>query len=95
MKRTSLDVIEDILRLTEKGPIRKTVLMFKAQVSYARLQSLLAFLLERGFIEVTKEPPKQLRITNKGRRYLQAWQDIKGFYKAGSIAEALAEVDSQ
>jgi predicted transcriptional regulator len=47
-RRSSLEIIADMLRLGEAG---KTEIMFSVYMSYFQLQKYLNFLLERGLID--------------------------------------------
>ena len=69
-RRSSIEVIADILRLGEAG---KTEIMYSANMSYFQLQKYLAFLLNAGLIdEVTVgNPIVTYRVTMKGVNLLQ------------------------
>ena len=70
-RRTSMEIIADMLRLGEAG---KTEIMYSANMSYFQLQKYLNFLLERGFIDKVKlgNPSVTYRVTRKGLRILRS-----------------------
>ncbi len=70
-RRTSLEIIADMLRLGEAG---KTEIMYSANMSYFQLQKYLNFLLERGLIgKVTLgNPSVTYRVTKKGLKILRS-----------------------
>ncbi len=69
-RRSSMEVIADILRLGEAG---KTEIMYSANMSYSQLQKYLSFLLHLGLItKVTVgNPIVTYRVTRKGLRLLR------------------------
>ena len=66
-RRSSIEVIADMLRLGEAG---KTEIMYSANMSYAQLQKYLKFLLELKLIDrvTVGNPVITYRITKKGLR---------------------------
>ena len=69
-RRSSIEVIADMLRLGEAG---KTEIMYSANMSYFQLKKYLKFLLDRGLItEVTLgNPSVTYRITPAGLKVLR------------------------
>jgi predicted transcriptional regulator len=69
-RRSSIEVIADMLRLGEAG---KTEIMYSANMSYFQLKKYLKFLLERGLIsEVTLgNPSVSYRVTPEGLKLLR------------------------
>ena len=69
-RRSSIEVIADMLRLGEAG---KTEIMYSANMSYFQLQKYLNFLLQLGLIyKVTVGNPSiTYRVTRKGLRLLR------------------------
>jgi predicted transcriptional regulator len=69
-RRSSIEVIADMLRLGEAG---KTEIMYSANMSYFQLKKYLKFLLDRGLIsEVTLgNPSVTYRITPEGLKVLR------------------------
>ncbi len=74
-RRSSIEVIADMLRLGEAG---KTEIMYSANMSYAQLQKYLKFLLELNLIDrvTVGNPIVTYRITKKGLRLLRSIDNI-------------------
>ncbi len=70
-RRSSIQVIADMLRLGEAG---KTEIMYSANMSYRQLQKYLTFMLQLGLItKVTVgNPVVTYRVTRKGLRLLRS-----------------------
>ena len=69
-RRSSIEVIADMLRLGEAG---KTEIMYSANMSYFQLQKYLNFLLQQGLIDkvTVGNPVVTYRVTKKGLRLLR------------------------
>jgi predicted transcriptional regulator len=69
-RRSSIEVIADMLRLGEAG---KTEIMYSANMSYQQLQKYLSFLLELGLIHkvTVGNPVVTYRVTRKGLKLLR------------------------
>ena len=69
-RRSSIEVIADMLRLGEAG---KTEIMYSANMSYFQLQKYLSFLLQLGLINkvTVGNPIVTYRVTRKGLRLLR------------------------
>jgi predicted transcriptional regulator len=74
-RRSSIEVIADMLRLGEAG---KTEIMYSANMSYFQLQKYLNFLLKQGLIyKVTVgNPVITYRVTKKGLKLLRNIDNI-------------------
>ena len=74
-RRSSIEVIADMLRLGEAG---KTEIMYSANMSYAQLQKYLKFLLELKLIDkvTVGNPIVTYRVTRKGLRLLRSIDNI-------------------
>jgi predicted transcriptional regulator len=74
-RRSSMEVIADILRLGEAG---KTEIMYSANMSFAQLQKYLKFLLELKLIDkvTVGNPVVTYRVTKKGLRLLRSIDSI-------------------
>jgi predicted transcriptional regulator len=70
-RRSSLEIIADMLRLGEAG---KTEIMYSVNMSYFQLQKYLGFLLERGLIDKVAlgNPSVTYRVTTKGLEVLRS-----------------------
>ena len=75
-RRSSIEVIADILRLGEAG---KTEIMYSANMSFRQLQKYLSFLLQLGLITKVEigNPVVTYRVTKKGLRLLQNIDNIQ------------------
>ncbi len=69
-RRSSIEVIADMLRLGEAG---KTEMMYSANMSYFQLQKYLNFLMQLGLIDkvTVGNPSITYRVTKKGLRLLR------------------------
>jgi predicted transcriptional regulator len=69
-RRSSIEVIADMLRLGEAG---KTEIMYSANMSYFQLKKYLKFLMDKGLIsEVTLgNPSVTYRVTSEGLKLLR------------------------
>jgi len=74
-RRSSIEVIADMLRLGEAG---KTEIMYSANMSYHQLQKYLTFMLQVGLItKVTVgNPVVTYRVTRKGLRLLRSIEGV-------------------
>ncbi|RLC92425.1 MAG: hypothetical protein DRI39_08320 [Chloroflexi bacterium] len=81
-RRSNIEVIADILRLGEAG---KTEIMYSANMSYRQLQRYLQFLIERGFIEVSKNgnPVVTYKVNKMGLRLLENIENLLGMLGLG------------
>lgn len=74
--RSRTDITSQILEVANGGTT-KTKIMYKAYLSYAQLKEYLAMLTESGLIEYV-EGERQYRTTNKGIKFLRAYQQMAG-----------------
>lgn len=74
--RSRTDITSQILE-TANGGTTKTKIMYKAYLSYAQLKEYLAMLTENGLIEYV-EGERQYRTTDKGIKFLRAYQQMAG-----------------
>jgi len=72
MRRDRHDITIEILKVAISGK-RKTVLMKKANISYAQAQQYLSILLEKGLLEIDKN--RCFRTTDKGLEFLRKCKD--------------------
>lgn len=73
-----------MLRIIQErsGKIRKTHLMYKANLSHKQMISYLEELEKNGLIENVQEKEKNLiRITNKGREFFVQYTQVREFEK--------------
>jgi len=80
MKRGRLDIAAEILRETIRNPnLAPTRVMARTGVSYQFLNPLIS----RGLVEivnVTKKKGRRLRITEKGRQFLQHYKTLEELF---------------
>ncbi len=81
-RRSSIEVIADMLRLGEAG---KTEIMYSANMSYFQLQKYLTFLLQLGLINkvTVGNPVVTYRVTRKGLRLLRNIDNITHMLESG------------
>ena len=74
-RRSSIEVIADMLRLGEAG---KTEIMYSVNMSYYQLQKYLNFLLQLRLIDkvMVGNPVVTYRVTKKGLRLLKSIDGI-------------------
>ncbi len=74
-RRSSIEIIADILRLGEAG---KTEIMYSANMSFFQLQKYLNFLLQLELIDkvYVGNPVVTYRVTQKGLRLLRSIDSI-------------------
>jgi predicted transcriptional regulator len=74
-RRSSVEVIADILRLGQAG---KTEIMYSANMSYFQLQKYLNYLLNLGLIDkvVVGNPAITYRVTEKGLDLLKSIESV-------------------
>jgi predicted transcriptional regulator len=89
-RRSSLEIIADMLRLGEAG---KTEIMYSVNMSYFQLQKYLGFMLDRGLIDrvALGNPSVTYRVTMKGLEVLRSIDsllsvlDIRDTNDSGSV----------
>jgi predicted transcriptional regulator len=72
-RRTKVQIYLDILRSIQRanGKLKKTHIVYKANLTHSRLENYLDFLLSKGFlVEIKGENQIIYTITEKGRRFL-------------------------
>ena len=80
MRRSKLEMHLDILiTLAQKGPLKLTHLMYKANVNCSVLKEYLDFLTENGHVEekIMKKQRIVYRITEKGLSTLKSFQELQ------------------
>jgi len=81
-RRNRLNIIYDILKVIDaKGEIKKTHIMYQANLSHGQMQQYLDELYEKGFIENTKGEKILIKVTKKGRDFFRQYAQVKEFEK--------------
>ncbi len=83
-KRNRMEIMHDMLKIIQerKGKLKKTHLMYKANLSHNQMKTYLSELTESGLIE--KALPKDktpLKITEKGSDFFLKYKQMKEFEK--------------
>lgn len=81
VKRDKFDIVLKILAIARE-PIKKTHVIYKANINFAQLVRYLDFLVSLGMIEVVESPFKGYRTTDKGVHFLQLFNysdDLIGY----------------
>ena len=68
-RRSSIDILHDILKLCDNGGIRKTAIMYRGNLSYDQLRRYLAVLTRQEI--VAKNDLGNYQITAKGQHTLR------------------------
>lgn len=74
-KRGRMEIINDILELIMSGNIKKTHIMYRANLSFSQTQDYLSLLLEKELIERRNN---RYYVRQKGIKLLSLFMDIKG-----------------
>lgn len=73
IKRDKLDILLVILDIA-KLPVKKTHILYRANINYYQLTRYLDLLLGLEMLELINKPCKGYRITEKGRQMLQLFK---------------------
>ena len=80
MRRSKLEMYVDILKvLAQRGPLKLTHIMYKANVNCSVLSEYLEFLLKQGLVEerVLKKSRTIYAVTQHGLTVLKAFRELK------------------
>jgi len=83
-KRSRIEIMHDMLRITQQrgGKIKRTHLMYKANLSHKQMKSYLKELVKGGLLEdKTSEKENFIQITKKGQNFSIQYNQIKEFEK--------------
>tara|TARA_Y100000310_G_scaffold102337_1_gene100523 strand:+ start:2291 stop:2563 length:273 start_codon:yes stop_codon:yes gene_type:complete len=83
-KRNKVDIIHDMLKiiLENKGNVKKTHLMYKANLSHKQMEIYLSELMEKKFIEKDDSSKNQfIKVTKKGTDFVIKYIQIREFEK--------------
>lgn len=83
-RRTRIDIIADILAsIQEKGKIKPTHLMYKANMSHNQMGPYLEELVEKDMVKkIKKDNYDYIILTDKGCEFIQKLGEMKAFEKA-------------
>lgn len=81
-KRSESEILYDMLTVMKPG-IKKTSLMYKAQLSYFQLNRYLGGLLDQSIIEekTNKTQNKEYHLTEKGEKLLYSIENVLTFFE--------------
>ena len=80
MRRSKLEMYIDILKvLAQKGPLKLTHIMYKANVNCSVLKEFLDFLTQQNLVEERTIGKKRTvyAVTDQGRRVLKYFRELK------------------
>ena len=82
-RRNRINIIYDILRVIQErgGEIKKTHIMYRANLSHNQMKLYLNELYKKKFIEKTDADKPLIKITKKGRDFLRQYAQVKEFEK--------------
>ena len=83
-KRNKADIVNDMLRIIRENgdKIKKTHLMYKANLSHKQMESYLSELVKNNLIEKnTSEKKHSIKVTKKGDDFLIKYTQVKEFEK--------------
>lgn len=80
MRRSKLEMYIDILRvLVQRGPLKLTHVMYKANVNCSVLKEYLDFLIKHGLVEERTVGKKRVvyAVTQRGRVVIKHFRELK------------------
>ena len=87
-RRGKLEVIADILRSIQDkdGKIKPTHLLYRSNLSHAKLKEYINILLEKGMIEeMIVKSKKMFFIKDQGYKFLSEFERIKDFSDSSGL----------
>jgi predicted transcriptional regulator len=74
-KRSKLEIYLDILKVIKKGTHKPTRIMYKTNLSWKPLMTILEALVDQGFIETARRENRiTYEITDKGKEILRYFE---------------------
>src|ERR1700733_5162834 len=89
--RGRAEIIDSMLRSIKSGA-KKTYIMYEAHMSFGQLKEYLKFLEERELIEY-EESSRLYRITQRGVRFMNAYDEITEVLSGASERKFMVERD--
>ena len=77
-RRSSFEIVAEILRLARKGA-RRTRVVYGANLNFKMLDEYLTRLEETGLITLPQNGDQMIRTTEKGKEFLQQFYGLKEF----------------
>jgi predicted transcriptional regulator len=75
-RRNRLEITAEILRIARKG-VKKTHLVYKANLNHAILKEYLEKLEEQGLIARNIDIEKKIRTTEKGNQFVERYMNLQ------------------
>ena len=83
VRRSNIEIVQDILLLCNKGGVRKTAMMGRCGLNHGQLRRYLSFLLDQGLLdtdgsghfETTPNGRKTLRLLGRASKAVQGLRD--------------------
>lgn len=77
-RRGRLEIIAEMLHACRGYGVKKTQFIYQCNMSFTQLETYLELILKAEFIQVQYNNPDLLfRISEKGRRFLKTYEDMK------------------
>jgi len=91
-RRDKLEITRDILNVSKDG-IRKTHIMYQANLSFKLLEAYVNRLVEQGLLRIVENPYRTYTTTEKGIEFLKEFKDIERYmHLAVGKREVLAQM---
>lgn len=81
-RRSESDILAEILYLANEGGIKKTSIVYQANLNFTIIEGFLSELLERGLIEVKD---KIYETTDRGITFLHHYEELRKLGPIGTI----------
>jgi predicted transcriptional regulator len=75
-RRDRLEITAEILRIARKG-VKKTHLVYKANLNHAILKEYLEKLEEQGLIARNTDIERKIRTTEKGNQFVERYMSLQ------------------
>jgi len=91
-RRDKLQIARDILDVSKEG-VRKTHIMYQANLSFKLLEAYVNSLLEQGLLRVVERPVRTYVTTEKGLEFLKEFNSIEKYvHLVAERRQALARI---
>jgi predicted transcriptional regulator len=84
MRRSRIDIIAEILRVTKNGS-QKTRLVYETNINFTLLKEYLLLLYEKGFVELFDE---KIFATDLGLKFLRAYDNMYDLLRENEIEKS-------